>query len=134
MVPRFVQENALIAAGLLFFLRMHPSAAEAKNIASYRAVGVFSKRVGYQYSTFGADCGLSILAPNSTAQVDDVPTETRIRRDLDDQPLQEDCFISENRTAKLNRVDALAGLCQDVRQRQRRKAKSFGGIHAESLY
>src|SRR6266850_3077749 len=48
VVPRFVQENALIAAGLLFFLRMHPSAAEAKNIASYRAVGVFSKRVGYQ--------------------------------------------------------------------------------------
>ena len=121
----------MIAAGLLFFLRMHPSATEAKNIETK---GGYSKRVCYQYSTFGADCGLSIVAPNSTAQVDDVPTETRIRRDLDDQPLQADCFISENRTAKLNRVDALAGLCQDVRQRQRRKAKSFGGIHAESLY
>src|SRR2546425_3021864 len=70
VVPRFVQENALIAAGLLFFLRMHPSATEAKNIETK---GGYSKRVCYQYSTFGADCGLSIVAPNSTAQVDDVP-------------------------------------------------------------
>ncbi len=60
----------------------------------------FSERVCYQYSTFGTYRGLSVLASNSTAQVDNVPTETGIWCDLDNQPFKADCFISKHRAAK----------------------------------
>ena len=63
-----------------------------------------SKAVRNQYSAFGANGRLSVLASDSTTQFDDISAETRIPYDFDDQPFNPDSFIRKNRPSKLHPI------------------------------
>jgi hypothetical protein len=63
-----------------------------------------SKPVGHQHSAFRANGRLSVLASNSTAQVDDISPEMCISRDFDDQPFKPDSFVGKNRSSKLHPI------------------------------
>jgi len=63
-----------------------------------------SERVCHQYSTFGTDGGSSVLAANSTAQVDNMTTEAGAWCNFDHQPFQADCFVGEYRPPKFDPI------------------------------
>jgi hypothetical protein len=54
-----------------------------------------SETLGDQDATLGTDGGLTILAFDAPSQLNDVSTETRIRSDLDHQPLETNGLIGE---------------------------------------
>src|SRR5262249_7821539 len=58
------------------------------------------KRVCHQDSTFCTDRSSSVLAANSTAQVNNVTTEAGAGHHFGHQPFQTDCFIGKHWLAK----------------------------------
>src|SRR5262247_492417 len=79
--------NVRFICDLLFDRSTGPFIVAIREQQSWRLVQYKrSKPVGHQHSAFRANGRLSVLASNSTTQVDDISTETRISCDFDDQP------------------------------------------------